>query len=72
MTEHPIHDLQTLVTALAHARLGSRVLLRMSLEALATDGVAGQLRIHIPRKTSDPIEVEFFGLNPHPDSRITP
>jgi len=65
-------DLQALVAALEAARAASRAYLRMGVEALRTDGLAGTIHIHIPRKTSDPVEVEFFGLNPHPDHRLRP
>ena len=63
---HP-GDLHALVESLQRARGASQLFLRMALEAMRTPGAAGTLRIHIPRKVDDPVEIEFQGLNGHPD-----
>lgn len=60
-------DATALFTALDTSRDSSQMFLHFALIALQTDGAAGTLRIHIPRRTKDQVEVEFFGLNPHPD-----
>lgn len=59
-------DLEPLVLALMRVREGSAFLLDVAMAALERDGVAGELRIHIPRKAGERPEVEFFGTNPPP------
>lgn len=63
----PDFDAAALLAALDRSRPASHAFLRMAVEALSTPGMAASLRIHIPRKTSDLIEVEFYGINPHPE-----
>lgn len=64
-------DWAALTEALGGTRGASALYLRMALEALATEGAGGTIRIHIPRKTTDPVEVDFLGINGHPD-KLTP
>lgn len=52
-----------LVKALQNVRAGSQFALRAALEALATDGAAGTLTIHIPRKPNDQLEIDFETRN---------
>lgn len=65
----PHDDLSTLVHALEGVRPASAIFLHMAADALATEGVAATLLLHIPRNPEHPIEVEFVGLNPHPNRR---
>lgn len=64
-------DATALLTALGISRDSSQMFLHFAVITLQTDGAAGTLRIHIPRRTKDQLEVEFFGLNPHPNNIIT-
>lgn len=58
-----------LVDAFDNARAGSQLALSMALMTLSTDGAAGSLTIHLPRRPRDPVEVEFTLRNDHPDFR---
>lgn len=59
--------LPELTRAIEAARLGSQMGVGMALDALTTEGAAGSLTIHIPRKTNDRVEIEFKLRNHHPD-----
>lgn len=61
-------ELDELITALLATRAGSQLALRTALEVLATDGAAGTLTIHIPRKGTH-LEVALEIHNPHPDRK---
>jgi hypothetical protein len=65
----PSPALERLIAELERAPLASQLFLAQAMEALDTEGAAGSLTIHIPRRANTPVQVDWHGRNDHPDFR---
>jgi hypothetical protein len=62
-----LNRLPELFRAIEASRVGSQLAVDMALDALTTEGAAGSLTIHIPRKNTEKVEIAFRLRNHHPD-----